>query len=194
MRRGRAGLSLLEMLVSLALMAVIAAGLSASLLLGVRSYDRIGEAAKLQPELARRAQLRRWISTTISPDRLSNISLEFEASPSSLRFVTFASTPFAPDAAALRVTVTLGGEITMLAEALDDVGHVIEVFDGVLARDIENARLSYFDATADPPLWRDSWSDVARLPALIRITADQGSNPEWPEMTVRLQQAVLPKP
>jgi len=189
MRHSKAGLSLLEMLVALALMAVIGAGLAVSLNLGVQAFDRVGRTAQLQPELALRARLRVWLASAASPDRLSNISLNFEGTAQRLSFVTFAPTPFAPDAAATRITVMLGDQISLRADTLRDDGEMIERFEGTLAGDAKNAILSYYDTSTDPPGWFSDWPNHASLPVLVRITVDEGSTPEWPEMTVRLQHA-----
>jgi len=189
MKRKNAGLTLLETLVALALLAVIAAGLASSLNLGVRIYERVGKGDELAPEFAHRAIVRGWLSAAASLDRLSNIPTEFVAGETQLRFVTFAPTPFAPDAAALRVTVTTGEGMSFTAETLDDQGDVLHQFDGVLSSDTVAAQISYWDSRADPPGWRSNWDDEARLPLLVRIQTNTQNASNWPEMTVRLQYA-----
>ncbi|SMR83570.1 prepilin-type N-terminal cleavage/methylation domain-containing protein [Aliiroseovarius halocynthiae] len=192
MKRSKAGLSLLEMLVSLALLTVIAVGLATSLNLGARAFSRVEAVAKQQPELALRIRLREWLSSATPPDRLTNVPITFQGTPTTLSFVSFAPTPFAPDLAALRVTVRLGETIQLIAEAPNGDGSQNEPTGGTLAQNVTNARLAYFDALSAPPQWVENWAHTNRLPALVRITADPDSQPAWPEMTVRLQHVTLP--
>ncbi|MEP4627163.1 MAG: hypothetical protein ABJR46_16605 [Tateyamaria sp.] len=187
---GKSGLSLFETLVSLALLSFLAVGLSASLGLGVRTLDRVRASANLSQELALRAQLRNWLATATPPQRLTRIETRLVGQPGRLEFVTFAPTGFSPEAAALSVIVEIeAGLISMTLEALDDGGTPIENSRRALASGVVNGQISYYDATAIPPSWRSEWGEANRIPSLVRIEADNGSEPEWTEFTVRLQYA-----
>ena len=92
-RPSRAGLGLLEVLISLALLALIAGGLSGALGLGLRLNERSQAAVAEQDELALRARLRHWLMTAIPPERITHVPAVFEGAPD---VVTFTTAP--PDA------------------------------------------------------------------------------------------------
>ncbi|MEP6016984.1 MAG: hypothetical protein ABJ251_00675 [Paracoccaceae bacterium] len=186
----KSGLSLFETLVSLALLSFLAVGLSASLGLGVRTLDRVKANTNFSQELALRGQLRNWLATAVPPQRLTRIETTLGGQPDRLEFVTFAPTGFNPQAAALSVIIEIEADlISMTLEALDDEGSPTESSQSILATGVVNGQISYFDAAADPPSWRSDWTEETRIPSLVRIEADNGSEPEWTEFTVRLQYA-----
>ena len=181
----RSGLSLFELLVALALLALITAGLAGALGMAVRVWDRAAGLYALSEEIALRGRLRSWLEQATPPTRLTPFPAGLTGSADGLSFVTLAETPFAPDAAALRVTVSREGDrLTLLAETLDDEGTTLSRIEGPLARGIA-PRFAYYDDMAQPPAWRDSWENTDTLPALVRITAEEGSTPDWPDFVVR---------
>ncbi len=185
MTRGKRGLSLLELLVALALLAVITVGLITTTSLGVRLLDRTQEISKNQNEIALRIRLRSWIKNISSPTLLSNIPSGMFGTDRRLSFNTFAATPFHGQAAAMNVVLEQeGSDLTMALSFLDDVGSVLDQDRRVLLRDVTELKISYFDGTQDQPNWITEWSEETRLPQLIRITANQGTTPPWPEFTI----------
>lgn len=187
----KSGLSLLETLVSLVLMSILAVGLSASLGLSIRTFDRVSENATLTEELALRAQLRNWLGTAAPPQRLTRIETGFVGRSNRLQFVTFASSGFSTNAAALSVTLELNQDmLLMTVETIDDTGAAMASYRRRLAQNLANPSITYFDSASKPPNWVPEWTDANRLPELVRISADVGSVPEWTEFTVRLQYAL----
>jgi len=185
--RDRKGLSLMELLVALALVAVIAAALATTTSFGIRLLDRTEALAKDTPEIALRQRLRHWMRGAIPPTRLTRFPTALIGTEQQVIFTTLIPAPFAPDAAALRITVDVETEdLTMQVEELDDDGAVLNTHTRTLAQDLRNGKISYFTDVPNDPGWRDMWDDPARQPDLIRITADPGSTPPWPEFTVRL--------
>ncbi|WP_139212295.1 PulJ/GspJ family protein [Jannaschia pohangensis] len=179
-------MSLLETMIALAMMALIATALAGTLQLSLRSHDRSMILEEDGPAIARRVQLRRWLTQAAPQTLVTSLPKAFEGKSREMSFLTFASTPFAPDAAALRVTVVMNGGVLILrAEAIDDDGDVLETFDGPLAEDGGDAAFAYFDADAEPPAWRATWTADDGIPDLVRIEIPEGSRPRWPEFTVR---------
>ncbi|MEQ6204729.1 prepilin-type N-terminal cleavage/methylation domain-containing protein [Sulfitobacter sp. HNIBRBA2951] len=183
----RSGLSLFELLVALALLAMIATGLAGALGLAVSVWDRSATISASAEEIALRSRLRIWTRQAIPPSRLTPIPAQFVGHTDGFSFFTLSETPFAPDAAALRVSVTTSGtQILMTAQSIDDEGAEVSRVEGILATGI-SPRLSYYSDTASPPGWQDTWEDTSRLPTLVRIEAPDGSAPDWPDFVVRLR-------
>jgi len=184
----RSGLSLFELLIALALLALLTAGLAAALNIGTSLYSRTANIGALAEEIAMRSRLRRWLSAATPPAVLAPFPTAFGGNLSAFEFITLVDTPFAPEAAALHVSVAfLGKSLTLTATTIGDDGESLTRYEHILARDIEQVEIAYFDALAEPPVWQDHWNDTTRLPDLVRITAAPGSTPEWPEFTVRPQ-------
>lgn len=182
--RRRAGLSLLEVLVALALLSVIAVGLSGAFGLGLRVQDRSLAALDGGQELALRVRLREWVGAAVAPNALLPFPAEFEGDTEGVRFSTLALSHLYPDAATLRVAVSRADDgLRLTITALGDQGAELSRTEYPLAEGAGPMVFDYFDATATPPAWRDRWTDPTRLPKLIRIT---GAAPMiWPEFTVR---------
>ncbi|MGB3317051.1 MAG: prepilin-type N-terminal cleavage/methylation domain-containing protein [Albidovulum sp.] len=182
--KGRSGLSLFEMLIALALLAFIAAGLSGSLGLSIRLLDRSRADPAVVESAALRARLRHWIANMAPQSLLTPFPNQFVGAGDHLTFTTMSDTPFAPDAAALVVTIAeTEGTVTLSAASIDDGGTEIQVYQGVLARDVGKVSISYFAPDDDPPAWLSEWPDSGQLPALVRIEIGEGSVPDWPEFT-----------
>ena len=184
----QAGLSLMELLLALALMALIATAIGSSLGLGLGLYKRSEAIGRDGEPIAHRVQLRRWIERTAPEGLLAPFATAFETSPNGFTFVTLAETPFAPASAALRIAVTLDDRtLKYTATELDDDGASQVSYIGILARDSQSVRFSYFDKRAISPGWRDDWPLPDRPPSAIRITIAPGSHPAWPDFIVRLR-------
>ena len=182
----RAGLSLLELLVALALLALIATGIAGAFGLGNQLWNRAETLGQFRQEVALRGQLRHFLRQTLPPNRLSPFQARFDGRVDQFSFVTLAETPFAPDTAALRITVAAQEEsLVLITSFLDDDSAVIRSLTDVLAAKATDIRFSYYAGEGDAAEWRDLWTDDVTLPRLIRIEVAKGSMPPWPEFTVR---------
>ncbi|WP_108813225.1 prepilin-type N-terminal cleavage/methylation domain-containing protein [Loktanella sp. Alg231-35] len=184
---GRSGMTLMELLVALVLVAVIATGLASSTSLGIQVLDRTRNLEETSAEIALRLRLRHWLRTATSPATVTDHGTGIVGDATGIQFTTLAPAPFAPQSAALRMTVNISAQAIILRiEELDDDGGVIATHDRTLATGISGAEISYYSNEPDAVGWRDHWDNPNRLPLLIRIIADEGSTPAWPEFTVRL--------
>lgn len=180
----RRGLSLLELLVSLALLSLIAGGLASAFGIGTQVFDRARALDGQQEELAARRQLRAAVTQILPMSRLTPFPNQFAGAPDRLSFVTLMDAPYAPQAAALTFEVTWTGQtLTMDVAAIDETGVPGTAWSHVLSRDVRNVSFQYLDTSGDTPAWVPVWSDRPDLPALIRITAE-GGQPRWVEFTV----------
>ena len=188
----RSGLSLLELLISLGLLAIITGGIASAMGLGVRLYDRSTTLAATQNLIAHRIRLRALLTAALPPSQIAPFDVSFGGTSTGFAFTTLAARGMAPDAAALRITVTATTDLALAIVALSDDGAETKVTETQLATHISDIRFSYFDETTAPGTWLADWQDPTRLPALVRITAAPGSTPDWPEFTVnpRLGQLV----
>ncbi len=185
--RDRLGLSLMELLIALALLAAITGALATSTQFGVRLLDRTQSLQEDNAEIALRFRLRTWLGTATPPTRLARFPTDFVGSETGFTFTTLAPAPFAPDSAALRITVgASGADLAMQLDELNDQGEIIITHERVLATDASQVSISYYANDPETPGWRGSWADTSRLPSMVRITADPGSTPDWPEFTVKL--------
>ncbi|MDA7966152.1 prepilin-type N-terminal cleavage/methylation domain-containing protein [Ruegeria sp.] len=181
----RSGLSLFELLIALALLALIAVGLSGALGFAIAVYDR----ARLDPEQSERvaltARLRSWLTNAAPPAGIAPYPIDFIGDEKRLEFTTIHSKGFAPEAAALRILVEndAGNLVGTISEMNDD-GEVSVVHTVIIAHDI-NPTFSYFEVDPDDPSWSGTWSDVARLPDLVRIEGAKGDAAAWHTFIVK---------
>lgn len=181
---GRAGLSLLELLVSLSLLALIAAGLAGAFGVGTQVFDRAQSLNSHQGEIAARRQLRAALMQALPPNRITPFPNSFVGAPDRLAFVTMAEAPFSTDAAALTYSVQWNGTALLLdVAAIDDEGAVINGWQHVLASDVSNVTFRFLNTEGDSPVWQPTWADQPGLPALVQITGEGGA-PAWVEFTV----------
>ena len=175
----RAGLSLFEALIALALLALLAGTLGRAMGLGLRLWDRTSAAETAHDPLGARVQLRRLLARALPPDRIVPFVSDFEGTEDGFSFTTLSTRSLAPGAASLRVTVRREGDRLMMdIAALDDGGTAVPVLSAPLATGVTGLRLSY--GVPPQPVWREP----AQLPALVQITADPGSTPDWPDFAV----------
>ena len=177
----RSGFTLLELLVALALLGIIGAGLASAMRLGTETYSRARTLDTENVHAASRAQLRRLIAEATPPNLLTPFPKEFRGTADTLTFVTLAPLGFARDAAGLAVSITREDTVLIATlEPFDDDGMVLRQYRSELVRDVRSASFSYY-ANGE---WQNEWNDTASLPRLVRITVYVGSALFWPEVTV----------
>jgi general secretion pathway protein J len=200
-----AGFTLLEMIVALALFALMAGVLFGSLRVAARSWDG-GEAKAAQTSDIRQTEqfLREHLSSQY-PQRLRKVvelPLLFSGSSGEIRYA--AALPARVDDGGVyyfRLVVAKEGDRSrlVLERTLPDLDATGDVsFTGaersVLAEDIEEIRIDYFgpaagSADAVSPTWRDRWDDRQRLPMLVRIDIRPRNGPAWPLLVVEPRRA-----
>jgi hypothetical protein len=174
-------------LIALAVLAVISAALATTTNFGVQLLNRTEQLSSGNTEMALRIRLRRWTQRAVGPELIVGFPTTFSGTQDGMQFVTFAPAPFAPDSAALRIKLTTETETLKLQiDELDDDGAILASHNRVLATHINNVSFSYYSTDVENEGWYNIWGNETALPALVRITADQGSTPSWPEFTVKL--------
>ena len=192
-RPSKRGLSLLEILVALALLAAIMVGLLAATRMSVGLLDRTATITQDNPALAMRVRLRGWLERAATPNNVTDIPLMFQGDDQAFTFTTFAYAGFATDSAALRITVELKeGDLSMITAGLDHDGNENASYTHFLAKNVSNASISYFDRASDVNDWVSIWDHSNRLPNLVRIEMDEGSKPDWPNFIVAPSMAQTP--
>jgi len=184
-RPSKRGLSLLELLVALALLAAILIGLLAATRMSVGMLDRTATISQDNPALAMRVRLRGWLERAATPNIVTDIPLVFQGDDQAFTFTTFAYAGFATDSAALRITVEVNeGDLSMITARLNHDGDETTTYFHDLAQNVSNASISYFDSASDVNDWVSVWDHSNRLPNLVRIEMAEGSNPDWPTFIV----------
>lgn len=175
-RDARAGMTLLELLLALSLMAAMAMTLAAVLGLTGKAALRIGEAGVSTDQLVARHAIREWIEAAPR-------TAAFLGSAETLRFVTLSDTPPFSAADAATVSLTRDAEGAVVAE-------IFGATDGAAVQRLTLSpagalRLRYFGRLSSlaPPAWHEDWPAAAGLPDLVRIDYS-GPKGDFPRLTV----------
>jgi general secretion pathway protein J len=194
---GDAGFTLLELLISLTLLAALSAVLFSGLRFGTRAWERSEGLAAESDEIGIAQNfLRRQLSdaypllTMADP---TGAKIYFEGGSDSLQFLAPAPAALAAGGNGRFVLVARQhdgrNELRMMSRfelAREDTASASR--DATLLRGFEAVEFAYFgrDRPSDPPTWRDTWTERGSLPELIRIQVrfPAGDRREWPELVV----------
>lgn len=215
MRRD-AGFTLLEVLVALALMGLLSAGLLGSFRFGQRAHDQAVEVQSRLSELrALRGFLDRALENAYPFDRAQSLGTQISALEGEAGRLAFTGPAGGGEWGAgwARYVLSVEPGANGLGElraawAVDRNGSVLpdrasEVRSEVLLTRIASLQWSYLDrgpASGEPPIWRETWRERAGLPAVIRLklslaSEGRGLNEEWwftPRITDNAQCAFDP--
>jgi general secretion pathway protein J len=190
------GFTLLELLVGMAVFALMAGVVLGGIRLGVKSWDAAAERSAAVDEMrVVHALLRRQLSSALplATSRQGGWNLVFEGDAGSLRFVS--ELPGYVSGGGIHfVTLELAegavGDDMVLhwrpIHALDADGPPEEA---VLAKNVGKLRFDYFGARTRNalPEWLESWRDSRTMPRLVRVTVEPGGGDAWPELVVALE-------
>jgi len=188
MKHGRAGFTLIEMLVALALSAFVGVILLHGVRIATFGLDRHTKAAeRLDARQALDELLRRTLGAAVLIPRIAGG--EFAGKPEAVEFVAAAEDG---GAGLYRVTLGLDSARSLvlrrrLANSLGDPREAASV----LAASLRSFRLAYFgvDAANATPDWHDSWQQLNVLPLMVRAIIDSDGDPPHPPLVVRLWNA-----
>lgn len=174
-RNPRAGVTLLELLLSLVLMAAMAVILASVLGLTGRAALRVGAAAAATDLLVARHTVRGWIEAA---PRMA----PFAGSPEALRFETLADTPPFSAADPARISLSRDAAGAVIAEIASSDDAVSQRLTLSTAGEL---RIGYFGrlASAAAPAWHSDWPAAAGPPDLVRIDYE-GPAGGFPPLTV----------
>lgn len=190
-RDPRAGVTLLETLVALLIMAMVAAILSSGFSASIRNLNRSAGVSTAVDHALARHDLRRWLENASPTSVPSDTRPQLQGTAKELTFLAVPPMPdFWPGAA---VEVTLGGEAPTVR--LRGIGP-----DGKTARDATltlappGVRLSFSfwgrRSAEAAPGWHDDWPSGIGLPDLVKLTFTGTSRP-LPPMVIRPAKALL---
>lgn len=198
--RGRSarGFTLIELMVALALLALMSATLAGSLALAGRSWDagetKVGDTTSMRvAQEFLRAQLEGQHAQRMK--KMPGFPILFAGDRSEMRF-----------AAPLPARVQGGGVWFYRLRVADVDGHASLVLDrmmpdvtatampdfggaehSVLATDVKSVSIGYLGpdpgvSTGFEPAWREQWEDTQRLPMMIRIDVEPARGAKWPTL------------
>jgi len=187
--RDQRGFTLLELLVALAVSALISLILFDGVGLATRGLDRLSARAE-QVEARRSVEIlmRRALGNVIA---LPIIDGEpgFTGHPTLLSFL---STIADGGAGLYRVELTVDDSAALiLSRRVAGRSASKRGNESLLMRDVRHFAIDYFGATwpAVEPCWQHDWEGLATLPLLVRITLDRDGDGEQPAIILRLGNA-----
>lgn len=171
----QAGFTLLELLVTVALLSVISVMLLSALQMGGRVWEKTSEHASVLEEVGSTRQfLNRWIGQAYPlVDRADPLRpiLQFQGTRELLEFVAPAPRALGGGLAHFRIerTATDRLVVRVWGERLADGGQ--DASESLLLDKVTGVQFAYFGATRDgeATAWHEAWGEAARLPTLVRI-------------------------
>jgi general secretion pathway protein J len=185
MMRRDAGFTLLEVLVALALSALVGMILLQGVRLAAFGLDRHSQAAeRLDTRQALDDLLRRTLGAAVLIPRPAGGI--FVGKPDALEFLAVSE-----DSGAGLYHIALGLDaargLVLRRRLAMPAGNPREVAS-VLATGLRAWRLAYFgaDAANATPTWHDGWQQLNILPLMVRVTLDRDGDPPRPPLVIRL--------
>ena len=180
----QSGFSLLELLVALAVLSLIAIGLSQSMDTAISIWKRSKIVQLNQQPLALRGQLRRWLELAAPSERNFPYDTSFLGADKEMAFLSRAPVLFDRQVFALRIHIKgHSNAIWMTLDYLDEADQLIRSEQHLLAGNTGEIQISYFEGNNGRGEWRDEWKSPRSLPVLIKIEATEDTL-IWPEFTV----------
>jgi general secretion pathway protein J len=192
-RRRHAGFTLLELLVGMAVFAVLASIVLGGIRLGLQSWNAADTKNSAVDEIRiAHGFLRRQIGAARPLAVVRSGKIVFEGGRDDLVFV--AEMPSYVGGGGvhfinLAVDEDEEGKRLMLRwrplHAFDDSGWPEET---ELARGLSGVTLKYFGALKRNALlaWRDSWREAKQLPKLVKLSVRDAAGDDWPDLVVAL--------
>lgn len=178
-----AGFTLVEMLVTLTLLALLSVALLASIRMGTTAWQRSEEAAASSNRIrAVQLELARMIATAY-PERDPSASdgrLEFDGTADALTLLSPA--PDRPGALERRSLATADGDLTLSSRLELPPSHAGSRRS--LLTEVRSLEIDYFGPpdTRSPARWQSAWRARGNLPTLIRLRVTFLDGRRWPEL------------
>ena len=191
MTRRDAGFTLIEVLVALALSALVSVILLHGIRLAAFGFDRHTRAAeRLDARQSLGELLRRTLGSAALIPRTAGG--EFNGRPDALEFIGVAE-----DSGAGLYRIDLAVDrarndrpLILRRQLAAPVGDP-HAATSIVATKIRDFHLAYFgaDTASGTPAWHDSWQQLATLPLMVRVVLDTDGEPPRPPLVVRLWNA-----
>lgn len=185
--RKDAGFTLVELLVALALSALVSLVLLHGIQLAVAGLDRQTRASeRLDARESLDDLLRRTLGSAAAIPRAAGG--EFIGTPSGVEFVAAAE---AGGPGLYRVHLALErGRLILRRELAAPQGDP-RAASSVVASNLRTFRLAYFgaDTLNAAAAWHDGWQQLTTLPLMVRVILDRDADPPRPPLIVRLWNA-----
>jgi general secretion pathway protein J len=201
------GFTLLELLVSLGLLALMSAVVYGSLALAAESWDR-GEAKTERTRQMRLAQEFLWTTLTaaqpIASAGVAESPVPFVGAADSVAFPGMLPDRIGGGLYYFRLALkpadkdfqlTLSRVIPTRYSSATQPPEFRDAEVSILADGIRSMKVQYFGSTyqsgPDPPpsTWRDQWDDRLQWPVLVRVDVTPAEGREWPPLIVELRLA-----
>jgi general secretion pathway protein J len=194
--RRRAGFTLLELVVAIALMGLVLVVLYSGLRLGLNGSDSGEQRAEATNRLRLVQEfLRRQLAQSMTVYRIDDKQekvVVFAGQPNGIEFVAPMLTQLG-QGGLYRVRMGVGdGRLWMRWRLYQpDDPAAGEERETVLLEGVSAAEWAYFgperDSDQEPPRWRSDWSSTERRPLLVRLNLTQQGEP-WPDLVASLVQ------
>lgn len=190
------GFTLVELLVGMAVFALMAGLVLGGVRLGIKSWNAAAARSTEVDEIrVVHALLRRQLASALplATSRAGGWNLVFEGDAKSVTFVS--ELPgYVSGGGVQLVTLELvegaeGQALRMRWHPLHALDTAAPGDEALLAENLEGLRLEYFGARTRNalPEWRDSWRDSRAMPQLVKLTLEREDGAAWPDLVVALE-------
>jgi general secretion pathway protein J len=174
--RGERGFTLLELLITLALLGLLTLALFGSLRFGTRVWAASESTTETAEDIRdAQGQLAGIVASAypklLTPDA-SHAAVDFAGEPQSLRLLApDASQPGAMAHTTIATREDPSGLALVVMREPELAAAPARISTQVLLTGVRNFALGYFgrEKDEDKPAWHDSWREQTRLPSLVRI-------------------------
>lgn len=187
-RIGTAGFTLIEMLVSLAIMSLIGTLLLASVQLAGQSWRMTTRDTATAEEIRRaRDFLRQSLSAIVPPRSANGADIFMTGTATSLDFVSNGTHALGDTPTRYRVGLSGNGSLAVSYRSYRDTAGSREWVSETLLQGVDTLAISYLARSGEPTdAWLTHWDRASPLPRLIRIDVRfTASGREWPTLYVR---------
>lgn len=190
--RNDEGYTLLELLVALAIMAMISVPLAQSMSFGLRVWGQLhSDVSENEKVLLARRQISEWLSGSYAADPLrlqTGVSYPFSGTAGTVIFLA----PISPDPRSdsiLRVKLELTAEGEMVASIAPDHMQTEEedARSTQLLSGVKSIEFSFLRDQSPGGVWISAWQDQVSPPNAVRLKLEfNDSSQIWPELIVPL--------